>query len=144
LNDLRPLTLHAADGTALAGVLYEATGQTSSPAVLVAGALGVGQRYYAPFCSWLAAQGHTVMSFDPRGIGASLAQRPGGSLKGLGGDLLTWARQDFAGAVRRLSSHTGGPVTVLGHSLGAHHAAMSDVATQARITRLVAVAAGSG
>jgi predicted alpha/beta hydrolase len=146
VSEPKPLTFHAADGTPLAGVLYEpaADAAAAQAPVLVAGALGVTQRYYAPFCSWLAGQGHPVMSFDPRGIGASLAQRPGGSLKGLGGDMLTWARQDFAGAVRRLASHSGSAVSVLGHSLGAHHAAMSDAATQARISRLAAVAAGSG
>lgn len=139
------LTLHAADGTPLAATLYQPNGAAPVPgAVLVAGALGVTQRYYAPFCTWLAEQGHVVMSFDPRGMGASLAQRPGASLKGLGGDLLTWARQDFAGAVRKLTALQGAPLVVVGHSLGAHHAVMSEAATQARITKLVPVAAGAG
>jgi predicted alpha/beta hydrolase len=125
---------HAADGAPLAGVMFGETG----PRVLVAGALGVPQRFYAAFCSWLAARGHRVMSFDPRGIGASRR----GPLRGLQVDMLGWARLDFAAALRHLAGEDG--VQVIGHSLGAHHAAMTDAATQARISHLVAVAAGAG
>ena len=146
MSEAKALTFHAADGTPLAGLLYEPAADAAplKSTVLMAGALGVTQRYYAPFCSWLAERGHLVLSFDPRGIGASLAQRQGGSLKGLRGDLLTWARQDFAAAVRRLASQAGGTVAVLGHSLGMHHALMTDAATQARLRKAVAVAAGAG
>lgn len=134
MSEGRPIEFHAADGTPLAGVVYGDGG----PPVLMAGALGVPQRFYAAFCSWLAARGRRVMSFDPRGIGASLR----GSLRHVRGDMLTWAREDFAAAVRCLAP--AGSVSVIGHSLGTHHAAMTHAATQALIGHVVSVAAGAG
>jgi predicted alpha/beta hydrolase len=134
----------AADGTPLVGTLYRGSGG-AEPAVLVAGALGLPQRLYAPFAQWLAARGRTVMSFDLRGMGASRRPEHRRSLRGLQGDMLTWAQQDFAAAVQHLSQLQGGQaVVVVGHSLGLHHAGMTTLATQARIARAVGVASGSG
>lgn len=123
------LTFHAADGTPLVGTLFEPD-QARRPAVLIAGALGVAQRHYAPFAAWLAARGHAVLTFDLRGLEA---------------DLLTWSRSDFGAAVGHLVAFNGGhPVTVVGHSLGLHHAGMTDAATQARISRAIGVGSGAG
>jgi len=78
-------------------------------------------------------------------MGASRRPEHRHSLRGLDADMLTWARQDFPAAVQALSDRAGGePVVLIGHSLGAHHAAMTDAATQARIDTVVSVAAGSG
>lgn len=134
-----PVTLHAADGWPLAATWFEPPGPARGT-VLVAAALGVPQRFYAPFCRWLAARGLAVMSFDLRGIGAS---RPA-SMRSVAVDMLGWARLDFAAAVAHAAGRAGAPVTVLGHSLGAHHAGMSTEAAQAAIAKLVAVAAGTG
>ena len=139
-----PLVFHAGDGTSLAGLAYAAIGTPRTP-VLIAGALGVPQRFYGPFARWLAARGHPTMSFDPRGIGASRGPAHRRSLRGLEADMLTWAREDFAAAIDVLAAaHGGGPVAVLGHSLGLHHAAMTGTAAQARIARVVGVASGAG
>ena len=140
------IDLVAADGVRLAATLFRPKQPPAQPrgAVLVAGALGVGQRYYAPFAAWLAERGHAVMTFDLRGIGGSRTAAHRRSLRGLEIDMLGWARLDFAAAVGRLSTIAAGPVTVVGHSLGAHHAGMTSAPAQAQIARLVAVAAGSG
>jgi predicted alpha/beta hydrolase len=59
--------------------------------------------------------------------------------------MLTWARQDFPAAVQALSDMVNeDSIVMIGHSLGAHHAAMTDAETQARIDTVVSVAAGSG
>jgi len=58
------------DGAKLAGTLFRPSDPTGS-AVLVAGALGIPQRFYTAFSTCLAAQRHLVMTFDLRGIGAS-------------------------------------------------------------------------
>jgi predicted alpha/beta hydrolase len=138
------LNFHAADGTPLEGTLYPGAGGPQ-PAVLIAGALGVSQRFYGPFAQWLAASGRTVMSFDLRGMGASRRPEHRRSLRGLAGDMLTWAQQDFAAAVQHLSDRQHGqPVVVVGHSLGLHHAGMTTLAAQARIARVVGVASGAG
>ena len=62
-----PVTIHAADATPLSASLFRPE-IVDGRAVLVAGALGVTQRYYAPFAAWLAARGHMVMTFDLRGM----------------------------------------------------------------------------
>jgi predicted alpha/beta hydrolase len=112
-----PCTLTARDGTALQARLFEPVGLTRD-AVQVAGGLGIPQRFYASFATWLAARGYRVMTFDLRGMGLS---RPPGmrSLRGLDADMLTWTRQDFSAAVHALSDRSGGqPIALIGHSLG--------------------------
>lgn len=142
--DPEVLSFQAADGTTLAGVFYRPT-EPARGAVLIAGALGVAQRYYARFARWLAARGHPVLSFDLRGIGASRRPEHQRTLRGLDADMLTWARQDFSAAVETLAQHAKtAQVLVIGHSMGTHHAGMTLASTQARIARVVAVAAGAG
>lgn len=142
--DGRPFEFRAQDGETLQGVIFE-SGSPSIGAVLVAGGLGIPQRFYAPFASWLAARGHRVLTFDPRGMGASRRRDHQKSMRGLNADMLTWARQDFAAAVKTLAERAGGRrIALVGHSLGMHHAAMTDAETQERISVAVSVAAGSG
>jgi predicted alpha/beta hydrolase len=143
-----PCAFTATDGTRLAGTMFEPNASPRAN-VLIAGALGVPQRFYAPFAAWLAQRGFRAMTFDLRGMGASRLPEHQRSLRGLAGDMLTWARQDFSAAVLHLT-HAGtrgggqrGSVLV-GHSLGMHHAAMTLPHTQALIERAVCVAAGSG
>jgi predicted alpha/beta hydrolase len=140
MHNTRPHTITTSDGTPLAGTLF---GDSSAKPVLIASALGVPQTYYAAFAQWLGARGHLVMTFDLRGMGASRPRST--SLRHMQGDMLTWAQQDFASAVETLCALSGQPqITVIGHSLGTHHAAMSTAAAQSRIARLLAVASGSG
>jgi predicted alpha/beta hydrolase len=144
----RQVTFHASDGEALQGVFFEPAclpAGTSPGSVLVAGGLGIAQRYYAPFAAWMAERGYRVLTFDLRGVGASRRPEHRRSLRGLDADMLTWARQDFAAAVQTLADGAGGRrIALVGHSLGLHHAAMTDAATQARIGLAVSVAAGAG
>jgi len=136
--------IRTADGTALHGLVY-APGVHRRRAVLVSGGLGIPQRFYAPFASWLAQRGHLVLTFDLQGVGASRRPEHRRSLRGLKADMLTWARQDFPAAVQTLWEKAGGDsLALIGHSLGAHHAAMTDPDTQTRIDTVVSVAAGSG
>jgi len=140
----RPLAFQAADGETLQAMLFEPATPTRE-SVLLAGGLGIPQAFYARFAAWLAGRGHPVMSFDPRGVGASRRPEHRRSLRGLDADMLSWARVDFAAAVRTLCEQTGKPqIALVGHSLGAHHAAMTDAATQARLSVVVSVAAGAG
>jgi predicted alpha/beta hydrolase len=97
-DDGRPLTLTTSDGVPLAARLFEPACPTGRP-VLVAGGLGVGQRFYRRFAQWLALQGRPVLTFDLRGMGDSRLPTHRSSLRGLDIDMLGWARLDFAAAV---------------------------------------------
>ena len=105
----RPFDIRADDGTKLQAHEFEPGGPPRSH-VLIAGGLGIAQRFYAPFASWLAGRGHRVLTFDLRGMGASRAPEHRRSLRGLNADLLTWARQDFAAAVRATATEAGDAV----------------------------------
>ncbi|PZQ54496.1 MAG: alpha/beta hydrolase, partial [Variovorax paradoxus] len=63
---------------------------TAAPraSVVIGGAMGVRQAFYAPFAQWLAAQGVAVWTFDYRGSGDSLGDAP---LRGFDADLFDWA-----------------------------------------------------
>jgi predicted alpha/beta hydrolase len=85
------------------------------------------------------------MGFDLRGMGDSRQAQHRRSLRGLDADLLTWARGDFAAAVAHLAALDGGrPITVMGHSLGLHHACMTDAGTQALIAHAIGVGSSAG
>ena len=141
-TDSQILPITTADGYHLNGTLFGAPRGHHAP-ILIAGGLGINQRFYQAFAQWLALHGHTVLTFDLRGMGAS--RPPGISLRSVQADMLTWAQQDFAAAVQTLCTVTGAQqATVIGHSLGAHHPAMTGPAAQARIHKLLSVAAGAG
>jgi len=130
-----------ADGgaVALSGRYYAPQGAVKA-VVLIAGAMGVKQDYYAEFAQWLAVRGYAALSFDYRGMGES---RPAGrSLRGFQADLFDWARDVDAAIDALLARHPGAPLYVVGHSLGAQLPGL--LRHRDRIAGLVSVAAGSG
>lgn len=107
--------------------------------VVVGGAMGVPQDFYAAFARWLAAQGWRVTTFDYRGIGRS---RPARSLRGFRATLFDWAG-DYAAVIDHArAAGPDGPLLLLGHSLGAQLPGL--LANQAQVNGLLGVAAGSG
>ena len=62
------VAIPTADGVRLAGH-WTLPAQATRRTVLVAGGLGVPQRFYRAFADWLAARGHPVLRFDLRGMG---------------------------------------------------------------------------
>lgn len=133
--------LLTADGVAISATFY---GEERPPpqrrgAVLVASAMGVAQRYYTDFATWLAQQGYLVATFDYRGIGRSRPQR----LRGFEADVLSWAKLDCAAMLDALGSRAGGvPLYWIGHSVGGQFVAL--VPGVERVARVVTVGAGSG
>jgi predicted alpha/beta hydrolase len=79
------------DGARLSAHLY---GNSGAP-VLLAGGLGIPQRYYSRFATWLSQRGYRVMTFDLRGMYASRANSGPQSIRKVQADFLTWARQDW-------------------------------------------------
>jgi predicted alpha/beta hydrolase len=87
---------------------------------LVAPAMGVPRRFYAPFAADLAAHGIAALSFDYRGVGGSLA----GPVRDSPAVLSEWGEEDLAAATRELAalSVPGAtrelPLLFVGHSVG--------------------------
>lgn len=132
------ITLTAADGVPLAGRVFAPAGAARG-AALIAPAIGVTQAFYEPLARWLASQGVLSLGFDLRGMGRSRR----GHLRDERADLITWAEQDCAAALRALSGLAGPlPITWIGHSLGGQ--VLPFVPGRERVARMVAVAAGTG
>jgi predicted alpha/beta hydrolase len=110
--------------------------------VVIGGAMGVRQDFYAPFAQWLSTQGWRVSTFDYRGSGESLPDTPDGSLRGFKADLFDWARDYEAVIDDAHAAQPGRPLVLLGHSLGAQLPGL--IANQHKVSGLLSVAAGSG
>src|SRR5687767_9392847 len=106
-------TIGSSDGTQIAIRVYEPDSPDRG-SVVIGGAMGVRQDYYAPFAQWLATQGWRVTTFDYRGSGES---GPSGSgLKGYKADLFDWTR-DYAAAIDNAKAALPrAPLYLLGHS----------------------------
>jgi predicted alpha/beta hydrolase len=140
---MEPIEFKAADGFNLQGCLYGDPSRCHS-AVLIVPAMGVPQRFYADFAEWLTSQGHAVMSFDYRGMGASRPAQMRHSLRGLAADVNTWAEQDTSAALAWLDSKlpASTPIHWLGHSLGGQIFGM--VPNRDRVSRVVTIGVGTG
>jgi len=108
--------------------------------VVIGGAMGVRQDFYAAFAHWLAGQGWRVTTFDYRGSGLSLPQ--GRSLRDVEADLFDWARDYEAVVDHAHDAAPGLPLFLLGHSLGAQLPGL--LANQHKVSGMLSVAAGSG
>lgn len=133
----------ADDGYELHGTLH-GDAANAKTAVLLAPAMGVPQRFYADFAQWLAAQGHAVLCFDYRGIGASRPASQAASLRGFEADVSTWAERDTAAALAFLTAQISPatPLHWIGHSLGGQIVGL--VPGHERVASIVTVGCGSG
>lgn len=127
-----------AEGASLAGRFYPPSGEPLAHLVLH-GATGVPQRYYAPFATWAAEQGVGVLTYDYRDFGES-QHRP---LRQSDATFADWAVRDQAAAEAMLAALApDGPLWLLGHSLGGlgfpfvHH--------NPRLERITTIGAGIG
>lgn len=131
------VTLEAGDGMRIAARVYEAAGAPHG-SVVIGGAMGVRQEFYAPFAQWLSRQGWRVTTFDYRGSGDSAPP----SLRGYQADLFDWTR-DYESAVDHAhAALPEAPLYLLGHSLGAQLPGL--LSNQEKVSGLLSVAAGSG
>lgn len=129
------------DKATLAVRVFEPAGE-SRATVVIGGAMGVPQGYYAAYATWLAQEGYRVWTFDYRGHGESLAFVPGARLRGFKADLFDWAR-DYEAIVKH--AHNERPqlaLYLLGHSLGAQLPGLFE--RPERVEGLFSLAAGSG
>ncbi len=125
-------------GAALIAARFYAPPGAPKAAVVIGGAMGVKQDYYAAFAQWLASQGYLVASFDYRGMGDSKHRH----LRGFHADLFSWT-DDFDTVIAATTERAGEvPLYLIGHSLGAQLPGL--LKHRDRIDGLVSVAAGSG
>ena len=128
------LRIAAADGYALSAKLLGAQ-QRTGPVVVINGATGVRQRYYARFAEWLVHRGASVITWDYRGIGESRPHR----LRGFTGTMRDWGEHDFEGVLRFVSERFAGrELVVVGHSIG------GQLLGQAKSNRVIARAVTVG
>jgi len=136
---MRSETISAADGTRLMSRVYELDSPDRG-SVVIGGAMGVRQDFYAPFAQWLAGQGWRVTTFDYRGSGES--SPAGGTLRGFKADLFDWTRDYEAAIDHAKAALPERPLYLLGHSLGAQLPGLLD--NQHQVAGLLSVAGGSG
>jgi predicted alpha/beta hydrolase len=133
-------TLRTPDGASIVLRRWAPARQPSRGNVVIGGAMGVAQDFYAPFAQWLSGQGWRVTTFDYRGSGRSAPA--GRSLRGFDANLFDWAA-DYAAVIDHAHAalpHT--PLYLLGHSLGAQLPGL--LPNQHKVSGLLSVAAGSG
>ena len=128
--------LQALDGYPLTMFRYCATGQPKGN-ILVGGATGVPQRFYARFAEFAIQQGFNVHTLDYRGIGSSKPE----TLKGFEMEYLDWAKLDLAAAVDFLKNDPL-PLFVVGHSFGGH--AIGLLPNHQYIAKVYTFATGAG
>jgi predicted alpha/beta hydrolase len=134
---MQRVILNAADGTPIAARVYEPEGLLEG-SVVIGGAMGVRQDFYASFAGWMARQGWRVTTFDYRGSGDSAPAH----LRGYKADLFDWTRDYEAAIEHAHAALPGVPLYLLGHSLGAQLPGL--LANQDKVSGLLSVAAGSG
>lgn len=134
---MQAVRLNSSDGTPLSARVYEAEGSPRGN-VVIGGAMGVRQDYYAGFAQWLARQGWRVTTFDYRGSGDSAPR----NLRGFKADLFDWTRDYEAAVDHAHAALPGLPLYLLGHSLGAQLPGL--LANQHKVSGLLSIAAGSG
>lgn len=126
------------DGHALVARVYAPAGVVQR-AVLIGAAMGVPQRFYEAFATWLSHQGVGVMTFDWRGTGESAPRR----LRGFKASITDWAAKDLPAVVDAFCARwPDAPKTYLGHSLGGQLFGWLD--QPERFERVLTVASGNG
>jgi predicted alpha/beta hydrolase len=107
--------------------------------LLLHGASGVPQHYYAAFANWASEQGLGVLTYDYRDFGESL-HRP---LHQSDANFADWMIRDQAAAEARLAVLAPeGPLWLLGHSLGGLGFAFRE--HDPRVQRITTIGAGFG
>ena len=103
------------DGATLATTVFEPDGEALDRVVVINSAMGVRQRFYAKYASFLAASGFEVVTYDYRGIGDSADAE---SVRDSKATLRDWGR-DFDAVVSWVEERARGrSIVVVGHSVG--------------------------
>jgi predicted alpha/beta hydrolase len=125
-----------AEGAQLSARFYSPQ-RAAKAYLLLHGAAGLPQRYYAAFANWASEQGLGVLTYDYRDFGESL-HRP---LHQSGANFADRMIRDLAAAEARLAALAPeGPLWLLGHSLGGLGFAFRE--HDPRVERVTTIGAG--
>ncbi|GAB3121677.1 alpha/beta hydrolase family protein [Novispirillum itersonii] len=132
----QPVGIPCRDGVTLGGHLFRTADLTPSGSILINCATGVLARYYHRYARFLAGHGFDVLTYDYRGIGLSRPAR----LRGSGIRWDHWGTLDCDAALRFLDSqHRGGPLMLVGHSIGGFLPGLAPAAS--RLDRILTMGA---
>ncbi|MFN3202048.1 MAG: alpha/beta fold hydrolase [Bradymonadia bacterium] len=137
---ITPIEFESTDGHLLAGRWFTAEHTADDgPVTVMHPATAVPQGYYDQYAEHLVGQGHTVFTYDYRGIGGSRR----GSIKGDAISMSDWMFKDFRAACDQGRGRAAGrPLFYVGHSFGGH--AMLRTGALHEPTGSITVASGSG
>lgn len=126
------------DGYSLSARFYPHQNSTLHP-ILIAPATGIKKSFYHHFATWLNQQGHAVMVFDFRGIGASLH----GSLTQSQASIVDWGTLDLPAALETLLVKTQRKKAILiGHSAGGQLTGL--MANHEKLLRIITISGSTG
>lgn len=129
------------DASTLQGTLF-IPNETPETVLIVNGATGVAQGYYAHFARWVAGEtGMACLTYDYRDFGASLGDQGVVHPKGSLATMADWALGDQPAARRAIRSRfPNARIWVIGHSLGAMLTPIQPEMEQ--VDRVIGVASG--
>ncbi len=108
--------------------------------ILICSATGIRQQFYWKFAEWMTTQGYGVLTFDYRGIGASLNGR---SVRDSSARKQDWGQLDMPAALDYLDCEFPDlPIHLLGHSAGGQLIGL--MPNHDRLEMIVTVGASSG
>jgi predicted alpha/beta hydrolase len=135
---LETMTIPARDGYALEATVYRPQNE-SDRVIVLSSAMAVKRGFYDRLASFLARAGHTVITYDYRGIGGSR----NGSLRGFKATVSDWGLLDQQGVIEwTKQTYSPGRLFLFGHSAGGQLAGM--IAEPTSIDAMVTVASQSG
>jgi len=111
---VQDISVTCEDGTHLVATAYKPNTPIIG-AVMMAPATGIKRQFYSAFAQYLCGLGFGVITYDNRGIAASLR----GSPKSSNASLVTWGEQDMPAVLESLKMFFPGvPYFLVGHSAG--------------------------
>ncbi len=111
---IEKIILKARDGYPVSATRYISAAPVKGH-IVIAGGVGIPQKFYGSFARYAAKMGFTSMTLDYRGIGES---KPA-TLKGFRATTIDWAQMDLAAAVDFMKEKSV-PLFMVGHSYGGH------------------------
>jgi len=136
--DRENIVFATSDAESLSGVLF--LPEKPKALVLICAATGIRQQFYWSFAEWLATQGFAAMTFDYRGIGASLGD---GTVRESKARKQDWGTHDMPAALDYLVERfPQTPVHLVGHSAGGQLVGL--MPNYSHLSSIVTVSSSSG